>query len=161
MGRIEEYCALLPPTVCYVQERVVGRVISIYWTSIISSHLVLPSTSLPSFQHRKIICKRHTINYNQNDKHMSSVIWLLYSNQIFPWSYPITRFSGHSNFFKSPQVENPLTQIGKFLRCAHLQIANPQIFMVNLQFFKCLVFQFAKRKVEKISLLNSEDKHLY
>jgi len=79
MGRIEEYCAQLPTTVCYVQERVMGRgVISIYWTSIISSHLVLPSTSLPSFQHRKISCKRHKINYNQSDKQMSSVIWLLF-----------------------------------------------------------------------------------
>ncbi len=47
---------------------------------------------------------------------------------------------GKQAFFKSPQISNPqilrlilLSQIHKILRCASLQIANPQIFMVAPQ----------------------------
>ncbi len=46
-------------------------------------------------------------------------------------------------FFKSPQIENLeilrlilISEIRKFLMCASLQIANPQIFMINPQITK-------------------------
>jgi hypothetical protein len=50
-----------------------------------------------------------------------------------------------ANFYKSLQIANLqilglilLSQIRKFLRCASLQIANPQIFMINPQIRKFL-----------------------